>query len=226
MRALVIEDEKKLSDFIKKGLTQEGLSVDTAYTAREAAKQSLNGVYDIILLDVNLPDRDGFSVLKALRGEGDTTPVIMLTARGSVDDKVRGLEAGANDYLTKPFAFRELIARVRVLLRAPQAPTDVLTAGDLVLDVRARKVTRGTKPVALTNKELALLEVLMRSAGRPVSRVVLWEHAWEGSFEVDSNVLDVHVSRLRRKIAAGGKEELIRTVHGIGYKIEACTGGK
>ncbi|OIO00486.1 MAG: hypothetical protein AUJ51_09990 [Elusimicrobia bacterium CG1_02_56_21] len=226
MRALVIEDEKKLSDFIKKGLTQEGLSVDTAYTAREAAKQSLNGVYDIILLDVNLPDRDGFSVLKALREEGDTTPVIMLTARGSVDDKVRGLEAGANDYLTKPFAFRELIARVRVLLRAPQAPTDVLTAGNLVFDVRARKVTRGTKPVALTNKELALLEVLMRSAGRPVSRVVLWEHAWEGSFEVDSNVLDVHVSRLRRKIAAGGKEELIQTVHGIGYKIEAGPGGK
>ena len=226
MRALVIEDEKKLSDFIKKGLTQEGLSVDTAYTAGEAAKQSLNGVYDIILLDVNLPDRDGFSVLKALREEGDTTPVIMLTARGSVDDKVRGLEAGANDYLTKPFAFRELIARVRVLLRAPQAPTDVLTAGNLVFDVRARKVTRGTKPVALTNKELALLEVLMRSAGRPVSRVVLWEHAWEGSFEVDSNVLDVHVSRLRRKIAAGGKEELIQTVHGIGYKIEAGPGGK
>ena len=226
MRALVIEDEKKLSDFIKKGLTQEGLSVDTAYTAGEAAKQSLNGVYDIILLDVNLPDRDGFSVLKALREEGDTTPVIMLTARGSVDDKVRGLEAGANDYLTKPFAFRELIARVRVLLRAPQAPTDVLTAGNLVFDVRARKVTRGTKPVALTNKELALLEVLMRSAGRPVSRVVLWEHAWEGSFEVDSNVLDVHVSRLRRKIAAGGKEELIQTVHGIGYKIKAGPGGK
>lgn len=226
MRALVIEDEKKLSDFIKKGLTQEGLSVDTAYTAGEAAKQSLNGVYDIILLDVNLPDRDGFSVLKALRDEGDTTPVIMLTARGSVDDKVRGLEAGANDYLTKPFAFRELIARVRVLLRTPQVPTDVLTAGDLVFDVRARKVTRGAKPVALTNKELSLLEVLMRSAGRPVSRVVLWEHAWEGSFEVDSNVLDVHVSRLRRKIAAGGKEELIQTVHGIGYKIEAAPGGK
>lgn len=226
MRALVIEDEKKLSDFIKKGLTQEGLSVDTAYTAAEAAKQSLNGVYDIILLDVNLPDRDGFSVLKALRDEGDTTPVIMLTARGSVDDKVRGLEAGANDYLTKPFAFRELIARVRVLLRTPQVPTDVLTAGDLVFDVRARKVTRGAKPVALTNKELSLLEVLMRSAGRPVSRVVLWEHAWEGSFEVDSNVLDVHVSRLRRKIAAGGKEELIQTVHGIGYKIEAAPGLK
>ncbi len=226
MRALVIEDEKKLSDFIKKGLTQEGLSVDTAYTAGEAAKQSLNGVYDIILLDVNLPDRDGFSVLKALREEGDTTPVIMLTARGSVDDKVRGLEAGANDYLTKPFAFRELIARIRVLLRAPQAPTDVLTAGSLVFDVRARKVARGAKPVALTNKELSLLEVLMRSAGRPVSRVVLWEHAWEGSFEVDSNVLDVHVSRLRRKIAAGGEEELIQTVHGIGYKIDAGTGGK
>jgi len=226
MRALVIEDEKKLSDFIKKGLTQEGLSVDTAYTAGEAAKQSLNGVYDIILLDVNLPDRDGFSVLKALREEGDTTPVIMLTARGSVDDKVRGLEAGANDYLTKPFAFRELIARIRVLLRAPQAPTDVLTAGSLVFDVRARKVTRGAKLVALTNKELSLLEVLMRSAGRPVSRVVLWEHAWEGSFEVDSNVLDVHVSRLRRKIAAGGEEELIQTVHGIGYKIDAGTGGK
>ena len=222
MRALVIEDEKKLSDFIKKGLTQEGLSVDTAYTAAEAAKQALNGVYDVILLDVNLPDRDGFSVLKALREEGDTTPILMLTARGSVDDKVRGLEAGANDYLTKPFAFRELIARIRVLLRAPQAQTDVLTAGDLVFDVRARKVTRGPKPVALTNKELALLEVLMRSAGRPVSRVVLWEHAWEGSFEVDSNVLDVHVSRLRRKLAAGGKEELIQTVHGIGYRINAA----
>lgn len=226
MRALVIEDEKKLSDFIKKGLTQEGLSVDTACTAEEAAKQSLNGVYDVILLDVNLPDRDGFSVLKALREEGDTTPVLMLTARGSVDDKVRGLEAGANDYLTKPFAFRELIARIRVLLRAPQAQTDVLAAGNLVFDVRARKVSRGGKPVTLTNKELALLEVLMRSAGRPVSRVVLWEHAWEGSFEVDSNVLDVHVSRLRRKLAAGGKGELIQTVHGIGYKIDTAPDGK
>ncbi len=221
MRVLVIEDEKKLAAFIAKGLTQEGFSVDTAASAAEAEKQTLNGVYDLIVMDVNLPDGDGFTLLEALRREGDATPVIMLTARGSVDDKVRGLESGANDYLTKPFAFRELVARARVLLRPAEKSTDVLSAGDLELDVRSSKASRAGKNIVLTNKEFALLEIMLRSAGRPVSRAVLWEHAWEGSFEVDSNVLDVHVGRLRRKIDGGAADKLIQTVYGVGYKIDA-----
>lgn len=221
MRVLLIEDEKKLSAFITKGLTQEGFSVDSAAGAAEASRQLLNGVYDLVIMDVNLPDGDGFALLETMRREGDATPVIMLTARGSVDDKVRGLESGANDYLTKPFAFRELVARARVLMRPAGKPDDVLTAGDLSLDVRARRVTRAGRRIELTNKEFALLEVLLRNSGRPVSRAVLWEHAWEGSFEVDSNVLDVHMGRLRRKVDAGAGEKLVRTVYGVGYQIEA-----
>jgi len=224
MRVLVIEDEAKLSAFICKGLAQEGFSVDAAADAAGAGRQLLNGVYDLVILDVNLPDGDGFSILETMRREGDRTPVIMLTARGSVDDKVRGLEAGANDYLTKPFAFRELVARARVLLRPPERPVDVLAAGDLELDVRARRATRAGQRLDLTAKELALLEVLLRNSGRPVSRAVLWEHAWEGSFEVDSNVLDVHMSRLRRKIDAGRDAKLVHTVYGVGYKIDAAGG--
>ena len=220
MRVLIIEDEKKLSAFIAKGLTQEGFSVDTAASAAEAEKQTLNGVYDLIVMDVNLPDGDGFTLLEGLRRQGDSTPVIMLTARCSVDDKVRGLETGANDYLTKPFSFRELVARARVLMRTGEKNTDVLAAGDLTLDVRSRKAVRAGKAIELTNKEFALLEILLRNAGRPVSRAVLWEHAWEGSFEVDSNVLDVHVGRLRRKLDAGAGDKLLQTVYGVGYKIE------
>lgn len=220
MRVLIIEDEKKLSAFIAKGLAQEGFSVDTAASAAEAEKQTLNGVYDLIVMDVNLPDGDGFTLLEELRRQGDATPVIMLTARGSVDDKVRGLETGANDYLTKPFSFRELVARARVLMRTAEKNTDVLAAGDLTLDVRARKAVRAGKTIELTNKEFALLEILLRNSGRPVSRAVLWEHAWEGSFEVDSNVLDVHVGRLRRKIDAGSGDKLVRTVYGVGYEID------
>ena len=224
MRVLLIEDEKKLSDFIVKGLTQEGFSVDLAATAAGAEDRRLNGVYDLVIMDVNLPDGDGFSILEAMRREGDATPVLMLTARGSVDDKVRGLESGANDYLTKPFAFRELVARARVLLRPAEKPVDVLAAGDLTLDVRARRVTRGGRRIELTNKEFALLEILLRNAGRPVSRAVLWEHAWEGSFEVDSNVLDVHMGRLRRKVDADSPVKLVRTVHGVGYQIDVPEG--
>ena len=220
MRVLIIEDEKKLSAFMAKGLTQEGFSVDTAASAAEAGKQTLNGVYDLIVMDVNLPDGDGFTLLEELRRQGDATPVIMLTARGSVDDKERGLESGANDYLTKPFAFRELVARARVLLRTVEKPVDTLSAGDLTLDVRARKVVRAGATIDLTNKEFSLLEILLRNTGRPVSRAVLWEHAWEGSFEVDSNVLDVHVGRLRRKIGGGSGDKLIQTVYGVGYKID------
>lgn len=221
MRILVVEDEKKLANFIKKGLTQEGFSVDVASTAAEALDRTASGGCDLVVLDVNLPDRDGFFVLKTLRQEGDRTPVLMLTARDSVDDKVRGLESGASDYLTKPFAFRELVARVRVLLRSERGSTDTLTVADLVLDVYARRATRAGRTIPLTNKEFALLELLMRSPGRPVSRTRLWEHAWEGSFEVDSNVLDVHIGRLRRKIDRGQKTPLLHTVFGIGYKVEA-----
>ncbi len=224
MRVLLIEDEKKLSDFIVKGLTQEGFSVDLAATAAGAEDRRLNGVYDLVIMDVNLPDGDGFSILEAMRREGDATPVLMLTARGSVDDKVRGLESGANDYLTKPFAFRELVARARVLLRPAEKPVDVLAAGDLTLDVRSRRVTRGGRRIELTNKEFALLEILLRNSGRPVSRAVLWEHAWEGSFEVDSNVLDVHMGRLRRKVDADSPVKLVRTVHGVGYQIDVPEG--
>ena len=179
------------------------------------------GDKDLIVLDINLPDGDGLSLLKELRRDGDATPVLMLTARGSVDDRVSGLESGANDYLPKPFSFRELVARIRVLLRPPNVGSDQLTISDLTLDVHARQATRAGKPIALTNKELSLLEVLMRSPGRPVSRMRLWDAAWDGSFEANSNVLDVHMSRLRRKVDEGYKVGLIQTVYGAGYKIEA-----
>lgn len=220
MRILIVEDETKLAAFLKKGLVQEGFAADVTRSAAEAVDRTEAGSYAVVILDINLPDRDGFSVLKQLRDTGDTTPVLMLTARDSIHDKVRGLESGANDYLTKPFAFRELLARVRVLLRSRSDPKDVLTVGDLSLDLAARRVVRAGRLLRLTNKELALLELLMRHVGRPVSRVLLWEHAWEGSFEVNSNVLDVHMGRLRRKIDAAGKIPLIETVYGIGYKME------
>jgi DNA-binding response OmpR family regulator len=178
MRILVVEDEKKLGAFLKKGLTQEGFSVDVAATGAEALDRGSEGCFDLIILDLNLPDTDGLSVLKSLRREGDATPVLILTARDAVRDKVRGLETGSNDYLTKPFAFEELVARVRVLLRPPAKTGDRLTTGDLILDIAARHATRGGKTISLTNKEFALLEILMRNAGRPVSRTRLWDSAW------------------------------------------------
>ena len=225
MKILIVEDELKLAGFLKKGLAQEGFVVDAARSAAEAERLTLDGVYDAIVLDLGLPDKDGLAMLRLLREEGDSTPVLILTARGSVEEKVRALEMGANDYLTKPFAFRELVARLKVLMRPAGAAGDVLRAGDLTLDVHSRKAERSGKPIALTNKEFAILELLMRSAGRPVSRARLWEHAWEGSFELDSNVLEVHIGRLRRKIGGRGSL-LIETVRGVGYRIETAPGRK
>lgn len=219
MRILVVEDEAKVAAFLRKGLQQEGFAVDVAAGAREALAKAADRVYDLLLLDIGLPDADGLSVLATLRREGDATPVLLLTARDSVDEKVHGLEAGANDYLTKPFAFRELLARVRVLLRPAGAGGDVLAAGDLTLDLKARRAERRGRVIPLTNKEFALLELLLRDAGRPVSRARLWDHAWGGSFTPESNVVDVHVARLRRKIDRGRTPPLLQTVHGIGYMI-------
>jgi DNA-binding response OmpR family regulator len=219
MRILVVEDERKLAAFLKKGLTQEGFAVDVAHDGAEALRRVADGASDLVILDINLPDQDGFAVLRTLRADGAALPVLMLTARDSVNDKVKGLEAGANDYLTKPFAFRELVARVRVLLRPSGHANDVLTVWDLSLDIHSRRAARRDKTIALTNKEFTLLEVLMRNAGRPVSRARLWDHAWEGDFELDSNVLEVHMGRLRKKVDAEFKEKLIETVYGVGYQI-------
>src|SRR5436190_4558264 len=219
MRILIVEDERKLAAFLKKGLNQEGFSVDVEHDAAGALRRLEEGAVDLVVLDVNLPDQDGFAVLRTMRRDGVSVPVLMLTARDSIDDKVKGLESGAHDYLTKPFSFRELAARVRVLLRPAGQSGDTLTAWDLTLDVHARRATRQGTTVPLTNKEFALLEVLMRSPNRPVSRVRLWDHAWEGSYEVDSNVLDVHMARLRKKIDGAYKVKLIQTVHGIGYQM-------
>lgn len=221
MRLLIVEDEKKLAAFLKKGLVQEGFVADVCASGEAAVNEIMSGVYDLVLLDVHLPDRDGFSVLKQCRKEGSTVPVLMLTARDTIDDKVKGLETGANDYLTKPFSFRELVARVRVLLRPSSDTPHLLVVGDLSLDLLKRSATRGQQKITLTNKEFALLEILMRNAGRPVSRTRLWEQAWDGSFEVDSNVLDVHVARLRKKIDDHFKTPLLQTVHGVGYRLES-----
>lgn len=218
MRILVIEDERKLAAFIKKGLMQEGFSVETAATGEEGLHAAAGGC-DLIILDLNLPDRDGLSVLKTLRQEGDVTPVLILTARDTVPDKVKGLEAGSNDYLTKPFAFEELVARVRVLLRPSQTPANVLNIGGLALDLLARHASREGRDIPLTNKEFALLEILMRNPGRTVSRTRLWEHAWDVSVELDSNALDVHMGNLRKKIDKGQPVQLIETVYGSGYRI-------
>ncbi len=222
MRILVVEDDRKVASFIRKGLTEDGYAVDVASDGETGLAMGLDRLHDVIVLDVMLPGKPGFQVVRELRQAKVATPVLLLTARDAVEDKVQGLDAGADDYLTKPFAFAELLARVRALLRrgtAARAP--VLQVADLTLDPATRTVARGGEAISLTNREFALLEYLMRNAGRVLTRTTIAEHVWDYSFDSGTNVIDVYVNYLRKKIDAGRERKLIHTVRGVGYVLKA-----
>jgi len=220
-KILIVEDEKKLSGFIKRGLKEEGYAVDAAFDGEEGHFLATTNDYDLILLDIMLPKQDGLALCRSLRGERINVPILLLTAKDAVADKVAGLDAGANDYLTKPFAFEELLARIRALLRRP-APSSstVLQVDDLVLDLTSHKVTRANTEIKLTNKEYSLLEYLMRHAGNVVTRTMISEHVWDIGFDTLTNVIDVYINYLRNKIDTGFKKKLIHTVRGRGYLLK------
>lgn len=224
MRVLVVEDEPRIAAFLRQGLTEEGYAVDLAEDGEQAVEFALSAPYDAIVLDILLPKKDGFDVCADLRRRGIRTPILMLTARGAVDDRVRGLDTGADDYLMKPFAFPELLARLRALLRRPPAslPTR-LQVGDLVLDPVTRRVERAGRSIELTHREFSLLELFMRHPGQVLSRTQIAEHVWNFNFYHQSNVVDVYVRYLRQKIDQAFQPRLIHTVRGVGYKMEGST---
>lgn len=221
MRILVIEDEKKIADFIKRGLKEEGYAVDTVADGESGLFRARTNDYDLILLDLMLPKLDGISVCRRLKEEKTSAGIIMLTAKGSVAEKVAGLDAGADDYLAKPFAFEELLARIRALLRVRTSGKSAkLAVADLVIDPVAHTVSRAGKAVDLTGKEYALLEYLTRNQGTVVTRTMISEHVWDIDFDTFTNVIDVYINYLRNKIDAGFKKKLIRTIRGRGYMLK------
>ena len=222
MRILVIEDEQKIADFIKRGLKEEGYAVDAAHDGEEGHFLAKTNDYDLIVLDIMLPKMDGISLCRKIREEKISAPILMLTAMGAVKDKVTGLDAGADDYLTKPFAFEEFLARIRALLRKKDL-SDItkLVIEDLELDLLTHKVARGNKEILLTNKEYALLEYLMRNAGTIITRTMISEHVWDINFDTFTNVIDVYINYLRNKIDHGHKNKLIHTLRGRGYILKA-----
>lgn len=218
MRILVIEDEKKVASFIQQGLREEHYDIDLAYDGDEGLEKAVAGEYDGIILDLMMPGRDGISVLRELRARGNNTPVLILTAKGTIQDKITGLDSGADDYLAKPFHFEELTARIRSLLRRSSVEkTTQLKVGDLILDTITRKAKRGSVEIELTTREYALLEYLMRNTERVLSRSVITQHVWNYNFAVDSNLVDVYVNRLRNKVETGGGSRLIHSIRGVGY---------
>ena len=220
MRVLVAEDDVKMAGLLKRGLEEEGYAVDVARTGTDAVWAGTENPYDAILLDVMLPDLDGLEVCRRLRTQNRWAPVMMLTARDAVPDRVAGLDAGADDYLTKPFSFSELLARLRALLRrGPSERPAVLTAGDLALDPATRRVSRGTERIELTPKEFALLEYFLRHPGEVLTRSRLIEHVWDFAYEGDSNVVDVYVRYLREKVDRPFGRTSIETVRGSGYRL-------
>ncbi|OGL02262.1 MAG: DNA-binding response regulator [Candidatus Rokubacteria bacterium RIFCSPHIGHO2_12_FULL_73_22] len=223
MRILVVEDERKVAGFIRQGLAEEGHTVEVSADGAEALELLLAGPpYDLVVLDLMLPGRDGVTVLRTARARGVRTPVLVLTARDSVADRVTGLDLGADDYLTKPFAFEEFLARVRALLRrAGEGRPAPLTLDTLALDPATRAVTRGGRRVELTTREHALLEYFLRNTGRVLTRPMIAEHVWGLDFDTESNVIDVYVGYLRRKIDAPGERRLLHTVRGAGYVLRA-----
>jgi DNA-binding response OmpR family regulator len=221
MRVLLVEDERRISAYVKRGLEEEGYAVDAVYTGREALDWTDATPYDLIILDILLPELDGLSACRELRRRGDRTPVLILTARDTVDNRVDGLDAGADDYLVKPFAMKELLARLRAITRrtTEQPKTSVLQVADLSLDTRTRQVRRGGKRIELAIKEYAVLECLMREPGRVLTRTMIAEHVWNYDTFNQSNVVDVYVRNLRRKIDDPFDKKLIRTLRGAGYSI-------
>ena len=220
MRVLIAEDDAALASFIAKGIKAESYAVDAVASGDDALYQAEQFDYDLVILDLNLPKMDGMEVLKRLRTKKPSLPVIVLTARTRVEDRVQSLDMGADDYVVKPFAFSELSARMRAVLRrqAPE-PSAVMRVGDLEFDRIRREVKRNGQPVTLTSKEFALLEYLMLNTGRPVTRQMIVEHVWNLSFDTSTNVVDVYVNYLRKKIDEGYPTRLLRTVRGVGYQL-------
>jgi len=226
MRILVIEDEKRIADFVSRGLESAGYAVDVANDGSRAIDLVHTTEYDMVILDLGLPDMDGLTVLQKIRNRKASPPVLILSARGAVDDRVKGLEGGADDYLVKPFAFVELLARVRVLLRRGQPTPERLQVGDLMLDCIRRKVTRGGENIELAPKEFSILEYLMRNRGRPLSRTMIVEHVWDMDYDGLTNIVDVYIRHLRSKIDDKWPQKMIQTVRGIGYLLEAPEGSR
>jgi heavy metal response regulator len=222
MRILIVEDEKKVSQFLKKGFQAEAFSVDVATDGEQGLSLARGEPYDAIILDVMLPKIDGIQVLRELRQSRVTTPVLILSARSEVEDRVQGLNLGADDYLPKPFSFSEVLARVRAIVRRKSTDmrTSVLTIADLRVDLLSRRVERGGREVSLTAKEFELLEYLLRNKGRVLSRPILMEHIWDMNFDSETNVVDVLINRLRRKLDDESAVKLIRTVRGAGYVLK------
>jgi two-component system OmpR family response regulator len=224
MKLLLIEDDATTAGYVQQGLAELGHACDRAETGLDGLTAALTNTYDAIILDRNLPQLDGLSVLRALRAEGHKTPVLILSALGQVDDRVQGLNAGSDDYLTKPFSFQELMARLAAIVRrggGAAETTTTLRVADLELDLLARTATRAGRRIELLNKEYQLLEYFMRHAGQVVTRTMLLEAAWDYSFDPGTNVIDVHVSRLRAKIEHEGEAPLLHTVRGAGYQLDA-----
>ena len=221
MRILIVEDEEKLARYLKKGLEESSYVVDLALNCTDGLHLATHEVYDLILLDIMLPEYDGVTILKRVRSAGINTPIIFLTAKDSTEDKVAGLNIGADDYIIKPFSFHELLARVRVCLRRSSHKTSLqLKVADLTLDPIIRKVFRGEKKIELSPIEFSLMEYLMQNAGQVVTRTMISEHVWDSNFESFSNVVDVHIAKLRNKIDKGFDMKLIHTKRGVGYVIE------
>jgi two-component system copper resistance phosphate regulon response regulator CusR len=221
MRILVVEDEKRIADFLSRGLESAGYAVDVAHTGASAIDMVHAAEYDLVILDLGLPDMDGMTVLGKIRNRKVTPPVLILSARDAVDDRVKGLEGGADDYLVKPFAFVELLARVRVRLKRGQPTPERLLVGDLSLDCIRRKVTRAGENVELAPKEFGILEYLMRNRGRPLSRTMIVEHVWDMDYDGLTNIVDVYIRHLRSKIDDKWPQKMIQTVRGIGYMLDA-----
>ena len=224
MRILVVEDERKVASFIKHGLEEERYIVETASDGVSGLEMAMNNQFDAILLDVMLPGKDGFTILKDLREAGISTPILMLTARGTTEDRVAGLDLGADDYLPKPFSFEELAARLRSILRrsSPEKSTKI-TCGDLDLDTVSHLAYRFGKEIELTTKEYALLEYLMRNRNRILSRSTITQHVWKHNFDPESNIIDVYIKRLRSKIDKDNIRPLIQSIRGVGYRMREIT---
>jgi two-component system OmpR family response regulator len=223
MRVLVVEDDKEVNNYIAKGLREHGHTVDAAYNGKDGLFMATTEKYDVMIMDRMMPEIDGLKVLKTLRGADNQTPALILSALGEVDDRVEGLKAGGDDYLVKPFAFVELLARIEVLSRRGQPANHsdiILHAGDLTMDVLSRKVARGAETIPLQAREFKLLEFLLRHKNQVVTRTMLLEHVWEYHFDPQTNVIDVHISRLRQKIDRDPSNSMIKTIRGAGYTIE------
>jgi heavy metal response regulator len=220
MRILVVEDESRIADFLSRGLVSAGYAVDVAATGGSAIDMIHSTDYDLVILDLGLPDVDGLTVLQKIRNRKVSPPVLILSARDAVDDRVKGLEGGADDYLVKPFAFVELLARVRVLLRRGQPTPEKLQVGDLSLDCIRRKVSRDGENIELAPKEFSILEYLMRNRGRPLSRTMIVEHVWDMDYDGLTNIVDVYIRHLRSKIDDKWQQKMIQTVRGIGYMLD------